>query len=133
MITQPMTKEAVTGTASPSRVSATAASSAVSASTTAGSELTACAPLISSAAACGPRPVLVVVAVMMPAAAQTALTASTPRTPELSAWTSRAGVSRCRRSRKESAAARTVAPTTAFVAERPRASSPVITSRERKW
>lgn len=109
MITQPMTNEAVTGTARPSRVSATAARTAVSRMTTVGSVLTAFAPPTSSAAACGPRPVLVVVAVMMPAAAQTAATASTPRTPATRAATSRAGVSRCARSRKDSAAASRVA------------------------
>jgi hypothetical protein len=65
---------------------------------------------------------LVVVAVMMPAAAQTATTGSTPRTPALSAPNSRCGVSHERRSRKDRANASTVAYTTARVALWPSAS-----------
>jgi hypothetical protein len=116
MITQPMMNDAVTGTASPSRHSATAANTTVTASTAVGLSEIAWAPLTSSEAICAPSPVLVVVAVITPAAAHTAATGSTPRTPAASASNSRRGVSQPRRSRKDSATASAVAYTTARVA-----------------
>ncbi len=85
MITQPMMNDAVTGIASPSTASATAANTAVSASMSVRLSVIASTPRTSTDENCAPSPVLVVIAVIMPAAAQTATTGSTPRTPELSA------------------------------------------------
>jgi hypothetical protein len=133
MITQPMMKLAVTGTARPRMASAMAASTVVRASTAVGLSVIARAPLTSNEASCAPRPVLVVVAVMIPAAAQTAVTGSTPRTPADRAVNSRRGVSQDRRSRKDSATASRVAYTTARVALCPSASRTTIRISEEKW
>jgi hypothetical protein len=76
---------------------------------------------------------LVVVAVMMPAAAQTATTGSTPRTPADSAVNSRRGVSQARRSRKDRATASRVAYTTARVALCPSASNTTMRTSDEKW
>jgi hypothetical protein len=60
-----------------------------------------------------PRPVSVTTPTMMPEAAHTATTGSTPMAPAASASHSRRGVSRCSRSRKLSPKASSVDRTTA--------------------
>ena len=61
--------------------SATAANTAVSASISVRLSVIASTPPTSTEENCAPRPVFVVIAVMTPAAAHTATTGSTPRTP----------------------------------------------------
>ncbi len=85
MTTQLMMKHAVTGTARPRTAIAIAAKTAVSVSTAASVGDSASAAVTSRSASCCPSPVLVMVETMMPAAAQTAATGSTERTPSASA------------------------------------------------
>ncbi len=81
MITQLITKEAVTGTARPSTDTASAAKIAVKMRTAVGFSLIERAESTRIEFSCRPRPVRVIIAAMTPAAAHTAATASTPRTP----------------------------------------------------
>src|SRR5687768_4049479 len=81
MTTHEMMNDAVTGTARPSTDTATAASTAVSMSTTAGSEVNTDARFTKDPASASPSPVLVIVDVITPAAAQTAITGNAERTP----------------------------------------------------
>jgi hypothetical protein len=83
--TQAMMNDAVTGTARPSTLTATAANTAVSIRITVGFEASAWAASTSPEASVWPRPVLVIVEVITPAAAHTAITGSAPRMPSASA------------------------------------------------
>ena len=85
MTTQAMMNDAVTGTARPSTAMVTPANTADRISTPVGfSTIARAAPTSRSARPC-PRPVFTMTDVMIPAAAQTDATGSTPRTPTESA------------------------------------------------
>jgi len=99
MIVQLMTKDAVTGTASPSTATAIAAKNAVRTRTAVGFPASVRAVPTRIEFNCSPSPVRVIIAAITPAAAQTAATANTPCTPVPRARYSRAGVNRCSRSR----------------------------------
>ena len=104
-----MMNDAVTGTANPSRVTATAENSAVRVSTRVALSPNAAAPSTIMPASPRPRPVSVVTPTMTPAAAQVAATGSTPRAPLDSAWPIRRGVIRSGLCRKDSRKASAVA------------------------
>ena len=80
-MTQLMMNEAVTGTASPRTVTATAAKMQVRIRMTVGSFENAWAPLMRMSEMTWPSPVFVIVETMMPAAAHTLVTGRTERMP----------------------------------------------------
>ena len=128
-----MMNDAVTGTARPSSVIATAAKIAVRVSTRVALSPNAAAPSTMIPASPSPRPVSVVTPTMTPAAAQVAATGSTPRAPLDSAWPIRRGVIRSGGAGTTAANASTVAYTTGGT-PRPRAPcSTTITISEEKW
>src|SRR5688500_764284 len=81
MTTHEMMNDAVTGTASPSTDTATAANTAVSIRITTSDDDSAEARSTNDPASACPSPVLVIVDVITPAAAQTAITGNAERTP----------------------------------------------------
>src|SRR6266511_3217019 len=82
--TQEMMNEAVTGTARPSTLTATAANTTVSTKMTVVLLETDWAASTSELASTRPSPVLVITEVITPAAAHTAITGSAPRMPSAS-------------------------------------------------
>ena len=85
MITQLITNDAVTGTARPRTETASAANTAVKINTAVGFSVIERAALTRMEFSCRPSPVRVIIAAMTPAAAHTAATERTPRTPVASA------------------------------------------------
>ena len=126
MITAAMMKLAVTGTASPRMSTATADRIAVMVSDPPAAS-TISEDIFS------PRPVSVMTATMMPAAAQVAAIGRTPRAPATSASHTRRGPIRSRLSRNEHRNAATVATSTARNGEKPTASSTTMRISDEKW
>jgi hypothetical protein len=109
MMTAAITNDAVTGTASPSTSTATAASTTVASSTTVALSDSPPAKSTMIPDRLSPSPVSVVTPTMMPAAAVVAAIGSTLRAPSASAWKARRGPIRWLRSKKDSTNASRVA------------------------
>ena len=126
MMTHEMMKLAVTGTASPSRITEIAEKMAVR------SRLPP-AKSTMMLASFRPRPVSVMTPTISPAAAMTGMTDSAPVAPVASASKMRRGVIQEARSRKLSTNARIVAYTTARNGVMPMAMNTTMAARELKW